>query len=99
MPTALAGDDHAEPGQRRAMPKVVISEFMDEAAIAAELAGLDVVYDPGLVDRPEDLAAAAARADALIVRNRTQVRGALGTIEAQQERVEVCGRNIECPHT
>ncbi|MBN6824234.1 3-phosphoglycerate dehydrogenase, partial [Methylobacterium organophilum] len=44
------------------MPKVVISEFMDEAAIAAELAGLDVVYDPGLVDRPEDLAAAAARA-------------------------------------
>ena len=59
------------------MPKVIISEFMDEAAIAAELAGLDVVYDPGLVDRPEDLAAAAARADALIVRNRTQVRGAL----------------------
>jgi len=59
------------------MPKVIISEFMDEAAIAAELTGLDVQYDPGLVDRPGDLAAAVARADALIVRNRTQVRGAL----------------------
>ena len=59
------------------MPKVVISEFMDEAAIAAELAGFDVLYDPGLVDRPDDLAAAVAEADALIVRNRTQVRGAL----------------------
>ena len=59
------------------MPKVIISEFMDEAAIAAELAGFDVRYDPGLVDRPEALAAAVAGADALIVRNRTQVRGDL----------------------
>lgn len=59
------------------MPKVVISEFMDEAAIRDELSDLDTVYDPGLVDRPADLAAAVAGADALIVRNRTQVRGAL----------------------
>ena len=82
------------------MPKVIISEFMDEAAIAAELAGLDVVYDPGLVDRPEDLAAAAARADALIVRNRTQVRGAL--LDAARD-LKVVGRlgvgldNIDLP--
>lgn len=59
------------------MPKVVISEFMDEAAIAQELAGFDTLYDPGLVDRPEDLVAAIRDADALIVRNRTQVRGGL----------------------
>jgi (S)-sulfolactate dehydrogenase len=59
------------------MPKVVVSEFMDEAAIAAELAGFETVYDPGLVDRPDDLARALQGADALIVRNRTQVRGAL----------------------
>ena len=59
------------------MPKVVISEFMDEAAIAAHLSGFDVLYDPDLVDRPEALAAAVAQADALIVRNRTQVRGPL----------------------
>nr|WP_042674426.1 NAD(P)-dependent oxidoreductase [Methylobacterium sp. B34] len=82
------------------MPKVVISEFMDEAAIAAELAGLDVQYDPGLVDRPRDLAAAVARADALIVRNRTQVRGPL--LDAARD-LKVVGRlgvgldNIDVP--
>ncbi|MEE7485146.1 NAD(P)-dependent oxidoreductase [Methylobacterium oryzae] len=82
------------------MPKVIISEFMDEAAIAAELAGLDVQYDPGLVDRPEDLAAAVAQADALIVRNRTQVRGAL--LDAARD-LKVVGRlgvgldNIDVP--
>ncbi|WP_018263318.1 NAD(P)-dependent oxidoreductase [Methylobacterium sp. WSM2598] len=57
--------------------KVVISEFMDEAAIAAELSGLDTLYDPGLVDRPEALRAALADADAVIVRNRTELRGDL----------------------
>lgn len=56
------------------MPKVVISEFMDPAAIAADLSGFDTLYDPGLIDRPEALAAAVAEADALIVRNRTQDR-------------------------
>ncbi|MEH3062453.1 MAG: hydroxyacid dehydrogenase [Methylobacterium radiotolerans] len=82
------------------MPKVIISEFMDEAAIAAELAGLDVQYDPGLVDRPGDLAAAVAGADALIVRNRTQVRGPL--LEAARD-LKVVGRlgvgldNIDVP--
>lgn len=59
------------------MAKVVISEFMDEAAIAAELAGFETLYDPGLVDRPADLEAALAGADGLIVRNRTPVRGPL----------------------
>lgn len=59
------------------MSKIVISEFMDETAIREELAGFDTLYDPTLVDRPEALAAALADADAVIVRNRTQVRGAL----------------------
>lgn len=59
------------------MKKIVICEFMDEAAIAAHLAGYDVLYDPGLVDDPVRLAVEAASADALIVRNRTQVRGGL----------------------
>lgn len=59
------------------MPKIVISEFMDEAAIAEHLGGFEIVYDPALVDQPERLAAEAADADALIVRNRTQVRGSL----------------------
>ncbi|MGU3452376.1 NAD(P)-dependent oxidoreductase [Methylobacterium sp. 391_Methyba4] len=82
------------------MPKVVISEFMDPAAIAADLSGFDTLYDPGLVDRPEALAAAVAEADALIVRNRTQVRGAL---LAGARRLRIVGRlgvgldNIDVP--
>ncbi|CAM2788038.1 (S)-sulfolactate dehydrogenase [Methylobacterium mesophilicum] len=59
------------------VPKVVISEFMDEAAIAAELGAFATLYDPGLVDRPSDLREALADADALVVRNRTQVNAAL----------------------
>lgn len=59
------------------MAEVVISEFMDEAAIAEQLGGLEVLYDPALVDDPPRLQAALAGARALIVRNRTQVRGAL----------------------
>lgn len=59
------------------MPDVVISEFMDEPAIKAGLAGLDVLYDPKLVDKPEELKAALASARALIVRNRTKVDAAL----------------------
>lgn len=59
------------------MTDIVITEFMDEQAIAGLAADFDLVYDAGLVDRPDDLAAVAAGARALIVRNRTQVRGAL----------------------
>jgi len=59
------------------VPDVVICEFMDEQAIREGLAGFDVLYDPALVDRSEDLKKAVAQARALIVRNRTQVRGAL----------------------
>ena len=59
------------------MPAVVITEFMDEAAVARLKARHDTIYDPALVDRPADLAALLGDARALIVRNRTQVRGDL----------------------
>ncbi|MEX0406491.1 hydroxyacid dehydrogenase [Aquibium sp. LZ166] len=59
------------------MREIVITEFMDEAAIERLKARHETLYDPGLVDRPEDLARAVANVRALIVRNRTQVRGAL----------------------
>ncbi|NNU80945.1 3-phosphoglycerate dehydrogenase [Halovulum dunhuangense] len=59
------------------MPDVVITEFMDEDAVAALSARFDCLYDPALVDRPEDLAALLGDARALIVRNRTQVREAV----------------------
>lgn len=68
---------------------IVISEFMDEAAIRDGLAGFEVRYDPGLVDRPTELLAAVREARALIVRNRTEVRGALLAAAA---RLEVVGR-------
>lgn len=59
------------------MADIVISEFMDESVIAAAFNGRDVLYDATLVDKPGALHAALADARALIVRNRTQVRGAL----------------------
>jgi (S)-sulfolactate dehydrogenase len=60
------------------MPRIVVTEFMDERAVAQmRAAGHDVLYDPKLVDDAPRLAAEAAGCDALVVRNRTQVRGAL----------------------
>ncbi len=56
------------------MPEIVITEFMDEAAVAGLAADFEVHYDDGLADRPEDLERLAAGCRALIVRNRTQVR-------------------------
>ena len=57
--------------------RIVISEFMDASAVAMLAEHFDVRYDPSLVDRPADLENALASADALIVRNRTQVTAAL----------------------
>jgi len=59
------------------MAEIVISEFMDEAAIRDTFAGRSVLYDPKLVDDAPRLLAEARVARALIVRNRTQVRGVL----------------------
>ena len=59
------------------MARIVITEFMDERAVAPMRAAHDVLYDPQLVDDAPRLLQEAATADALVVRNRTQVRGAL----------------------
>jgi (S)-sulfolactate dehydrogenase len=69
--------------------RIVISEFMDRAAVDELAARFDVRYDPDLVDRVDALAGAIADADALIVRNRTQVRGSL--LE-RAHRLRVVGR-------
>lgn len=53
--------------------KVVISEFMDSASITMLADAFDTRYDPGLVDHRSGLLSLLADADALIVRNRTQV--------------------------
>ncbi|GIK87006.1 MAG: hypothetical protein BroJett026_24870 [Betaproteobacteria bacterium] len=53
--------------------RILISEFMDEAAVAALARHHDTEYDRDLVDRRDELRARLAGADALIVRNRTRV--------------------------
>lgn len=70
------------------MAEVVITEFMDAAGVEA-LKGFDVLYDPALVDKPEELRAALADCRGLVVRNRTQVRPPL--LQAAP-RLEVVGR-------
>lgn len=82
------------------MARVVITEFMDAPAVARLAARHDVLYDPALVDDPARLRAEAAGCDAIVVRNRTQVRGEL---LAALARCRVVGRlgvgldNIDVP--
>jgi (S)-sulfolactate dehydrogenase len=59
------------------MTEIVISEFMDVDAVEDLKQHYSVLYDPELVDQPERLALLVADARALVVRNRTQVRGGL----------------------
>jgi (S)-sulfolactate dehydrogenase len=80
--------------------RIVISEFMDERAVAQLRTAHDVLYDPKLVDDAPRLKVEAATADAFVVRNRTQVRGELLGALA---RCKVIGRlgvgldNIDVP--
>jgi (S)-sulfolactate dehydrogenase len=82
------------------MARIVISEFMDERAVAQLETAHDVLYDPKLVGDAARLRAEAATADALVVRNLTQVRGDL---LAALTRCKVVGRlgvgldNIDVP--
>ena len=59
------------------MVDIVISEFMDDSAVEGLKVDFAVHYDPTLVDRPNELLELVSEARALIVRNRTQVRGEL----------------------
>jgi (S)-sulfolactate dehydrogenase len=82
------------------MARVVITEFIDERALPALRAAHEVQYDPKLVDDPLRLLKEAASADAIVVRNRTQVRGEL---LAALKQCRVVGRlgvgldNIDVP--
>jgi len=81
--------------------RVTVTEFMAAEGLAVLAASCQVVYDPGLGDRPADLRAALAETDGLIVRNRTRVNGEL---LAAAPRLRVVGRlgagldnlDIEC---
>jgi (S)-sulfolactate dehydrogenase len=80
--------------------KIVITEFIDERALPALRAKHEVVYDPKLVDDKPRLMDLATSADAIVVRNRTQVRGEL---LAALKQCRVVGRlgvgldNIDVP--
>ena len=82
------------------MATIIISEFMDEAAVGRLAAVHETTYDPALVDQPDRLRGLVAQADCLIVRNRTQVRGdllATGQKLACVGRLGVGLDNIDVP--
>ena len=59
------------------MSDIIISEFMDEAAVEILKLEFSVIFDPTLVEDPERLLALGQGVRGLIVRNRTQVNDAL----------------------
>jgi (S)-sulfolactate dehydrogenase len=82
------------------VPEIVISEFMDQAAVESASSNYDIHYDPDLVDNVDQLKELLKDALALVVRNRTQVDGEL--LDAAP-RLRVIGRlgvgldNIDLP--
>jgi (S)-sulfolactate dehydrogenase len=71
------------------MTDIVITEFMDEAAVTALKARYRVHHDSELFAKPEELARLVADVPALIVRNQTQVRG---DVLSAAKRIKVIGR-------
>ncbi|WP_316014076.1 hydroxyacid dehydrogenase [Roseobacter sp. HKCCA0434] len=71
------------------MADILITEFMDEAAVDLLRETHSVDYAPELADRQDDIPARMADVRALIVRNRTQVRDA---ILAAGDRLRCVGR-------
>ena len=71
------------------MADIVITEFMDEAAVSRLAQAFDTLYDPKLVDDPAALHGHLTSARALIVRNRTQVRE---TLLSMGPKLRVVGR-------
>jgi (S)-sulfolactate dehydrogenase len=71
------------------MTDIVITEFMDEAAVDALKARYTVHHDPELFGKPDELAKLVADIPALIVRNQTQVRGPI--LDAAK-KLKVVGR-------
>jgi (S)-sulfolactate dehydrogenase len=71
------------------MSQVVVSEFMDEDALAPLRDERDVLFDPSLVDDRPGLLSRLGDAEAIIVRNRTQVDEEL---LAAAPRLRVVGR-------
>jgi (S)-sulfolactate dehydrogenase len=69
--------------------RIVITEFMDDAAVASLRRRFPTTYDAELGVRRDELLGSVADADALIVRNRTRVDGEL---VAATRKLRVIGR-------
>ncbi len=67
----------AEAACEETMADIVITEFMDEAAVAKLSQRYATHYDPGLGERQKEIAGLIDGAAALIVRNRTRVSAEL----------------------
>ena len=80
--------------------KILITEFMDEAAVASLATQFETHLDATLVDRHAELIERLSDVDALIVRNRTQVNA---EVLAAAPKLKVVGRlgvgldNIDMP--
>ncbi len=77
------------------MPQIVITEFMDNEAAEGLAADYDVLFDPTLCERPDEIIEVSREARALIVRNRTQVRGELLAAAANLEAVGRLGVGLD----
>jgi (S)-sulfolactate dehydrogenase len=75
--------------------KIVITEFMDDSAVQWLQARFSAVYDPNLYARRDDLRPLLADADALIVRNRTQVDTDLLRLQSRLRTVGRLGVGLE----
>ncbi len=67
------------------MSKIVISEFMDQSAVDLLSQNHEVIYDKTLVDNEEKLLEVVSSCDAIIVRNRTQVK----------DKLLACAKNLK----
>ena len=59
------------------MADVVISEHMHQSAVDSLSEDFDVLFDPDLVNRPSELKEALKDSRAILIRNKTEVRGEL----------------------
>jgi (S)-sulfolactate dehydrogenase len=74
---------------------IVISEFMEQAAVAALSARHRVIYEPDLVHDLPRMAELMTDCDALIVRNRTQVNADLLSLAADLSIVGRLGMSMD----
>ncbi len=71
------------------MDTIIITEFMDECAVESLKKDFNIVYDKTLADKSDELITQVSECSALIVRNKTQVRGKL---LASAKHLRVVGR-------